>query len=197
MESLPMFCRKSWVQLLIGICQNFTSETILIVKEKNSGQGFWFGFLHKKLRCESLNSEFKRLRVPGLRLMPREGGVGIHRDFWDAYCCNAESALLTLKLGAGENSSMINNQPDFSSRGFLTRMWDLIPCLSFPKPFPSSHPCRTSTASKASNPVLIDSANPHQRLRHMIFLSTLASLSLLSLVLPRPPEMSRLSEFST
>ncbi len=57
------------------------------------------------------------------------------------YCCNAQSALLTLKLGAGENLSMINNQPDFSSRGFLTRMWDLIPCLSFPKPFPSSHPC--------------------------------------------------------
>ncbi len=49
---------------------------------------------------------------------------------------------------------MTNNQPDFSSRGFLTRMWDLIPCLSFPKPFPSSHPCEDihSKQSKQSRP---------------------------------------------
>jgi hypothetical protein len=40
MESLPMFCRKAGVQLLIGIYQNFPSETILTVKEKNTGQGF-------------------------------------------------------------------------------------------------------------------------------------------------------------
>lgn len=95
---------------------------------------------------------------------------------------------------------MINNQPDFSSRGFLTRMWDLIPCLSFPKPFPSSHPCEDihSKQSKQSRPHRFSKSPsktaPHDRSFNP---SLSVSVSLFLLVLPRPPEMSRLSEFST
>lgn len=96
---------------------------------------------------------------------------------------------------------MINNQPDFSSRGFLTRMWDLIPCLSFPKPFPSSHPCEdihSNKQSKQSRPHRFSKSPsktaPHDRSFNP---SLSVSVSLFLLVLPRPPEMSRLSEFST